>query len=177
MFPLRGPASFVREFNPPKHNGVDIFADKGPIIVAPDDGEVRYGHDPLGGIVFHLKTPAGLTYYGAHLSSTQGTDRSVKAGDVVGYVGQSGNAAHTQPHLHLEMHDPAGAALDPYPSLDAAAGPDVKRAAPAPAAAQPSAAPSSGSSSSTAQPGVTFTVPPILMLLGLVWLARKERWI
>lgn len=144
VFPVRGMAAFSREFNPPRHNGVDIFAEQGTEVLAPEDGEVRFGHDPMGGVVFNLRTPSGLRYYGAHLSATQGQDRGVRAGDVIGYVGNTGNAKGTSPHLHLEVHGADGAPFDPYPLLNETAGPEVKRgvlpagpAKPAPAASTP----------------------------------------
>lgn len=177
-FPVRGPAAFAREFAPPRHNGVDIYADRGSPVLAPDDGEVRFGHDPLGGLVFNLTTPSGVRYYGAHLMAWQGQDRSVRAGDVIGYVGTSGNAAGAHPHLHLEKRDFHGAALDPYADLDAVAPPETSRRPPYAAEPQPTVTPAPAPAPA-AQPVVTATIAPVtltkgdLVLLGLAWWLSK----
>jgi murein DD-endopeptidase MepM/ murein hydrolase activator NlpD len=101
-----------------KHQGVDIFADKGTPIFAPDDGAFEPREDPLGGHAFYLHAADGV-YYGAHLDGYEGDRRSVAAGDVLGYVGQTGNAAATSPHLHFEWHPSGGVAVDPFRALSA----------------------------------------------------------
>jgi Peptidase family M23 len=179
VFPVRGLAAFSSEFTPPRHNGVDIFAERGTPVVAPEDGEVRFGHDPLGGTVFNLRTPGGLRYYGAHLDATQGQDRSVRAGDVLGYVGTSGNAKGTSPHLHFEVHGADGAPFDPYPLLNESAGPDVKRGVlPATPVAQAPATPGNVPSSSAATPANAKQADSSALawlLLGWALLNRKGK--
>jgi murein DD-endopeptidase MepM/ murein hydrolase activator NlpD len=96
------------------HKGNDLFAAEGTPIVAVDDGAVRFVEDPIGGHAFYLAADDRTVYYGAHLSAYEGTDRRVQAGEVIGYVGQTGNAARTSPHLHFEVHPSGGVAVDPY---------------------------------------------------------------
>lgn len=113
---------YVRPGGTHAHQGIDIFADLGAPIVAVDDGSVRFAEDPTGGHAFYLTARDGVVYYGAHLNSFEGSGRAVSAGETIGYVGQTGNAAGTSPHLHFEEHPGAGiAAVDPYPELFALA--------------------------------------------------------
>ena len=127
LFPvaLEGAPHYSNDFGVPgqtgkPHHGIDIFADEGAPIVAVDDGDLRYDEDPMGGHAFYLRAPDGTVYYGAHLASYEGTGpRAVAAGDVLGYVGNTGNAAGGPTHLHFEMHPAGGVAVNPYPWLSA----------------------------------------------------------
>lgn len=116
LFPM-ATADYSDDFNAQTHHGNDLFAPEGAPVFAVDDGSLRLTEDPIGGHVFYLHAPDGTVYYGAHLSAYEGADRSVRAGDVIGYVGHTGNAAHTQPHLHFEVHPGGGAAVDPFSLL------------------------------------------------------------
>ena len=87
-----------------KHEGIDIFAPKGTFVIAPTDGIVaRVGNSTLGGkTVWMNDVKRGHSYYFAHLDSQMvrpGT--KVKQGDVLGTVGNTGNARTTPSHLHF----------------------------------------------------------------------------
>lgn len=132
VFPVLGGASYRAEFYPQaildaagkvlqrQHLGIDLFAGEGTPLLAVDDGQASYGRDVLGGNVVNLRSDDGARYYYAHLSGFEGGNRRVRAGDVLGYVGRTGNAAATSPHSHFEMHPGGGAAVDPYAMLRAA---------------------------------------------------------
>ena len=107
--PVAGPTTFSNTWLAPRsggrqHKGVDMFAEEGTPVVAPTSGEVELREDPLGGLAFHLWGDDGSYHYGAHLSGFAGVAGHVGAGTVVGYVGRTGNAVGTQPHLHFEIH-------------------------------------------------------------------------
>ncbi len=98
-----------------RHKGVDIMANPGVPVVAPISGTVRHRSNQVGGLSFHLDGDDGHYYYGTHLSS-YGQDGYVQAGTIIGYVGDSGNAAGI-PHLHFEIHPNGAKATNPYPSV------------------------------------------------------------
>ena len=97
------------------HPGTDIFAPEGTAVVAVEDGALHFDLDPKGGQVAFLATPS-RTYYYAHLSRWEGMGRSARAGEVVGYVGTTGNAAGRPPHLHFGIYE-GGKPRNPYPEL------------------------------------------------------------
>ena len=91
-----------------RHQGIDIFAPTGTPVYAAADGEVEYSEQrPTGGfgIAVKLRHPGGYVTKYAHLSGLSGYRRGdrVRAGDVIGYVGDTGNARGTPPHLHFEI--------------------------------------------------------------------------
>jgi LysM repeat protein len=114
-------ASFFNDWGFPRaggtrfHEGNDLFTDYGAPIRAPVSGTVKFKTGPLGGLQFNLKAADGVEYIGSHLSAKE-TDGKVSAGDVIGYVGTSGNAKGAHPHLHFGMYL-SGLAINPYPSL------------------------------------------------------------
>lgn len=116
-----GGLSFVNDYGyerPGKgpHEGVDMFASRGTPVVAPVSGRLLRYPNPSGGLAFHLYGDDGIRYYGAHLDR-YGAEGYVAAGAAIGYVGNSGDARLTSPHLHLEMHPGSGVSMSPYPSL------------------------------------------------------------
>ena len=98
------------------HQGNDIVAPTGSPIVAPFDGYASTSRGKLGGIEIRVFGPAGYVY-NAHASAL-GKLGWVSTGDVVGYVGSTGDA--TGPHDHLEWHPGDGPAQDPHALLVAA---------------------------------------------------------
>lgn len=102
-----------------RHEGVDIFAARRtPVRSATPGIVVRRGENPLGGRVVTILGPGGWRHYYAHLQGWAGHavgDR-VEAGEVIGFVGTSGNAPSGAPHLHYGIYA-SGGALNPYPLL------------------------------------------------------------
>jgi murein DD-endopeptidase MepM/ murein hydrolase activator NlpD len=95
------------------HQGNDIMAAMGTPIVAPFDGVAVTANNKMGGLAVKVFGTYGYVY-NAHLSSF-GKLGQVETGDVIGYVGATGNAGG--PHDHFEWHPGDGAAADPYPFL------------------------------------------------------------
>jgi murein DD-endopeptidase MepM/ murein hydrolase activator NlpD len=132
VFPVHGPASFSNTFGAPRavvswHHGEDIFAPMGAPVLAVAKGTVfSVGWNDVGGNRLWLRDTDGNEFYYAHLSAfsplaVDGTQ--VEAGDVLGFVGNSGDAQTTPPHLHFEIH-PVGllslgydGVIDPNPFL------------------------------------------------------------
>lgn len=104
------------------HEGIDIFAPTGTPLLATERGVItRIGVGRLGGLKLWLRGESGTDWYYAHLSAFHPDLREgdlVEAGDLVGYVGQSGNAVGTPPHLHMQMHPGGGRPINPYPLLN-----------------------------------------------------------
>jgi murein DD-endopeptidase MepM/ murein hydrolase activator NlpD len=103
-----------------QHAGVDIFAPRGTPVFAAADGWVTGSTtNALGGNVVWLWSPSRrLTTYYAHLDRHEvSPGRRVRAGDTVGYVGTTGNARGTPPHLHFGVYGWQAGAVDPLPYL------------------------------------------------------------
>ena len=120
------------------HTGTDIMSPKGSWVVAVDDGIVeRLDWNRLSGWNVMIRHADGWTSHYLHLNNDSlGTDDGeggpeaafvegleegsfVKAGEIIGFVGDSGNAEHTGSHTHFELHVD-GKKVDPYPFLEEA---------------------------------------------------------
>ena len=118
--PVAGPSAFGDTFGAPrpggrKHEGVDMMSPYGTPLVAVVSGFANMRTTNLGGNSISLAGDDGNRYFYAHLSSWEGPSRSVAAGEVIGYVGHTGDT--TANHLHFEIHPGGGSAVDPYPTV------------------------------------------------------------
>jgi len=102
------------------HEGQDIFAPQGtPVLSATEGYIVNIGENSLGGQTVSVVGAGGRSYYYAHLDSYA---PHIAEGDfvtrqtVLGYVGTTGNAIGTPPHLHFGVYAPGGA-MNPLPLL------------------------------------------------------------
>jgi murein DD-endopeptidase MepM/ murein hydrolase activator NlpD len=136
VFPVYGASSFGDTFGAPRgdvasgwHHGEDIFAQLGAPLLAVADGTVfSVGWNKLGGYRLWLRDQEGNEFYYAHLSAYSPfavNGREVKAGTVLGFMGNTGDAESTPYHLHFEIH-PVGllymgydGAVRPYDYLQA----------------------------------------------------------
>lgn len=98
------------------HEGNDLFTKHGAPVYAPVSGTVSFTTGSIGGKQFNLAGNDGVMYLGSHMSGF-GSSGRVNAGDVVGYVGNTGNAAGTPSHLHFGMYMNDGVPINPYPTL------------------------------------------------------------
>ena len=104
------------------HEGLDIFAAAGTPVVSATGGIVsRVSTNTLGGLVIYTYGAGGRTYYYAHLSRYGRFKEGdfIKPGDVLGYVGNTGNARGTPPHLHFGIYEMNWTAVNPYRLLSA----------------------------------------------------------
>jgi murein DD-endopeptidase MepM/ murein hydrolase activator NlpD len=115
VFPVYGPVSFGDTYGAFRgdvpgnwHHGDDIFAPLGAPILACADGVVfSVGWNTVGGNRLWLRDSQGNEFYYAHLSAFSPlakNGRRVRAGEVLGFVGNTGDAAGTPTHLHFEIH-------------------------------------------------------------------------
>jgi hypothetical protein len=119
------------------HAGIDIMAPKMTPIVAVADGTVGWMQDELGGncCAMEIQHDDGYESWYIHMNNdTPGTDDGIYwgfapgisqgvrvfAGQLIGWVGDSGNAENSGSHLHFELHDPEGTVLNPFTRLNAA---------------------------------------------------------
>jgi hypothetical protein len=154
VFPVLGASSFSDTWGAARatvswHHGVDIFAPLGSPTVAVADGVLfSVGRNDIGGQRLWLRDRAGNYFYFAHLSAfsdAAAEGARVRAGTVIGYVGNTGDAEGTPYHLHFEIHPVSllslgyDGAVDPFPYVSAwrrldEAGAAGARARPAPPA-------------------------------------------
>ncbi|MCX8033231.1 MAG: peptidoglycan DD-metalloendopeptidase family protein [Thermoleophilia bacterium] len=129
VFPVDGPHSYTNTWGAPRsggrtHKGTDILAPRGTPVVACVSGVISRTNPRdtgLGGITIWLRGDNGYSYYYAHLDGIASGIRPgvrVRAGQLLGWVGDTGNADGCY-HLHFEMHPGGGAAVNPYATLRA----------------------------------------------------------
>lgn len=143
-FPVVGSVSYVDTFGACRdgcsrfHEGIDIFAPKRRHLLAAADGHVTYLRTDASGTAGNavgITDAQGWRYLYLHVNNdSPNTDdgrnparwrfvpgiemgAKVYAGQIIGYLGDSGNAETTPPHLHFEIRDPNLVDINPYPSL------------------------------------------------------------
>jgi murein DD-endopeptidase MepM/ murein hydrolase activator NlpD len=136
VFPVYGPASYGDTFGAPRgdvsggwHHGEDIFAPLATPLLAVASGTIfSVGWNDIGGWRLWLRDDSGNEFYYAHLSAYSPlavNGRRVKAGDVLGFMGKTGDAEFSPVHLHFEIHPVSllargyDGAVAPYPFLNA----------------------------------------------------------
>jgi hypothetical protein len=142
IFPMAGNGRYSNDYNSPRdggpHHATDIFAEKGRPLLAAVTGTVFYVAypQPSWGYMISIKDAEGYRYNYIHINNdTPGTDdghggginayapdirsgSTVTRGQMIGYVGDSGNAENTAPHLHFEIIDPSGNPVNPFDYLN-----------------------------------------------------------
>jgi hypothetical protein len=142
-FPVEGRTSYSNDFGAPRsggrtHQGNDIMGSKMQHELAAVDGVItsqKFTNSGLSGNFMQLTGDDGWKFWYIHLNNdTPGTDDGVNnpqyivpdgitvgtrvhAGQFIAYMGDSGDAEGTSPHLHFEMHEPDGTVVNPYPNL------------------------------------------------------------
>ena len=143
-FPVIGQSSFSNDFDAPrsdgKHNAIDIIANKHQKIVSATNGTITYVAypQPSWGYMVEVRSDSGFEYDYIHMNNDNpGTDdgagggmhayapdvkegNRVVRGQLLGWVGDSGNAENTVSHLHFEVRDPNDKPVNPYYSLKVA---------------------------------------------------------
>lgn len=127
-FPIAGVAQFSDDWWFPRfvpafhlHVGTDIFAAFGTPVRAPVDGVFMTTNGRVGGLAAYVTMRDGTYFYLAHLSALAAgltPGQRVTTGQVIGYVGDSGNARGGTPHVHFEIHPRGGPPINPKPYLD-----------------------------------------------------------
>ena len=132
VFPAQGPCSFTDTYGAPRsggrvHEGVDIIAKAGHWLYAVKDGTLtkKYldSQGSLGGNGWRLTIADGTYFFYAHMSAFApglSVGSAVKAGQIIGQVGMTGDAPI--PHLHFEVHPGGGASVNPTPYVKAVDG-------------------------------------------------------
>lgn len=173
VFPVAGDTEFIDSWGYPRmtgtpsahwHQGNDLFAAHGTPLIAAENGVLeRVGVGSLGGNKLWVVGDSGTEYYYAHLAAFAPgihDGQRVRAGELVGYVGDTGNAKGTSPHLHFEIHPGGIGPVSPYPLLRAAYGnrPQFKATVPAPVLPSPPAPGQVGGTAEVAPVSATDSV-------------------
>jgi hypothetical protein len=140
-FPVIGGGTFSNDYNAPRshgpHHAIDILAPKHRKIIAAVSGTITFAPvpQPSYGYIVNIRDDEGYKYGYLHINNdTPGTDdgnggpmhayapyvksgNRVVRGQLIGYVGDSGNAENTVPHLHFQVEDPDGNRVNPYNKL------------------------------------------------------------
>jgi hypothetical protein len=145
IFPVAGAVSYIDDFGQARpggtHQGNDLMAAKKTPVVAVEPGKIKFWTtSAAAGCMLYLYGDSGTTYMYIHLNNdltmrndNRGTcvpgvsyarglkdGAKVQAGQMIGYVGDSGDANGIASHLHFELHPGNGAAVSPYPYLQSA---------------------------------------------------------
>ena len=145
VFPVVGRVQYTNDWGAPRslgpHEGNDIMAPRRALAVATEAGKVKFWtHSASAGCMLYLYGKSGTTYLYIHLNNdlTNGNDnrgkcvagtsyapslkdgQKVQAGQLLGFVGDSGNANGVATHLHFEVHPNDGGAVNPYKYLNRA---------------------------------------------------------
>jgi hypothetical protein len=145
IFPVAGPTTYIDDFGQPRaggpHQGNDLMAAKKTPVVAVEPGKIKFWTTSASaGCMLYLYGSSGTTYLYIHLNNdlTMKNDNRgkcvpgvayarglkdgarVQAGQMLGYVGDSGDANGIASHLHFEVHPGGGAAVSPFPYLQTA---------------------------------------------------------
>jgi murein DD-endopeptidase MepM/ murein hydrolase activator NlpD len=120
--PIAGAVSFIDSWGFPRpqgsHQGVDLMSPAGTPNVAVVSGTVEMRAGATSGNGVYLSGDNGDLYYYFHLSGYEGGPRRVAQGEVVGYVGNTGDASGGATHTHFEIHPGHGGAVNPYPYVE-----------------------------------------------------------
>jgi NlpC/P60 family/Peptidase family M23 len=140
LFPVVGSSRYTNDYGDSGNKGIDVLAPRKALIAAPEAGRVKLWHNSRAGCGLTLHGKSLITYVFTHLNNdtTKGNDNlghcnggiayasklrnhaNVKAGQVVGFVGDSGSADGTEPHVNVEVHPKRGAPVNPYRYLNRA---------------------------------------------------------
>lgn len=121
--PVAGERHFSDDFGAPRpggrrHQGNDVLAAYGTPVVAVTAGTIHTDYSSRGGISLYLRGVDGNEYFYAHNSRNVATDgERVRAGQLVAYVGNTGDARGGPTHVHFELHPGGGSPVDPYAFL------------------------------------------------------------
>src|SRR6266568_93821 len=140
LFPVLGGSRYTNDFGVAGKKGIDILAPRKAVVAAPESGQVKLWHNSTAGCGLTLYGKSLITYVFTHLNNdaTSGNDNlghcyggiayapklrtnaTVKAGQVIGFVGDSGSADGTEPHLNVEVHPKRSVPVNPYQYLNRA---------------------------------------------------------